>query len=116
MLNANTADVVNRSETTERNSRRLTGVTTDTDRNIYACYRHTFEVVVLAKDLSRRGLISPRNGLGRYPQAIVYNAADHQLLVSYYCYSDSNQVDCNNNVNVMSNSCSHRGCWVSGTN
>ena len=96
VLNADTG-VVNESKTKlfER-SQFLSGVTTDTDGNIYVCYHITDEVKVLAKDLSsRRVLISARNGLGRYPQAVVYNAADHQLLVSYAYYSDSNQrVDC----------------------
>ena len=98
VLNADTGDVVNTSVNKffERSRRYSTGVTTDTDGNFYACYHNTDEVVVLAKDLSsRRVLISARNGLGRHPQAVVYNAAEHQLLVSYHFNTDSNQkVDC----------------------
>ena len=97
VLNANTGDVVNESKTKSFERKHyLAGVTTDTVGNIYVCCCNPDEVVVLAKDLSsRRVLISARNGLSRYPQAVVYNAADHQLLVSYHFGSDSNQrVDC----------------------
>ena len=38
---------------------------------------------MLTKDLSQENvLLSNRDGLSREPQAIVYNAVDHQLLVS----------------------------------
>ena len=59
------------------------------------CYHRTGEVAVLTKDLSQENvLLSKRDGLSRVPQAIVYNAVDHQLLVSYASPSSKNKVDC----------------------
>ena len=55
------------------------------------CYWQTDEVAVLTKDLSQENvLLSKRDGLSQGPRAIVYNAVDHQLLVSYD-FSDSNR-------------------------
>ena len=69
-------------------------VTTDTADNIYVCYYRTDEVAVLAKDLSQEKiLLSKKDGLSSEPQAIVYDAVNHQLLVSYA--SDSMHIlDC----------------------
>ena len=53
-------------------------------------------VAVLTKDLSQENvLLSKRDGLSSSPLAIVYDAVDHQLLVSNLS-SDSNRktVDC----------------------
>ena len=80
VLNADTGDVITRRQV---KGKRPTGVTTDTAGNIYVCYGSTDEVAVLTKDLSQENvLLSKRDGLGREPQAIVYDAVDHQLLVS----------------------------------
>ena len=52
---------------------------------------------MLTKDLSQENvLLSERDGLSREPQAIVYDAVDHQLLVSNdsFYYSNRNTVDC----------------------
>ena len=55
----------------------------------------TDEVAVLTKDLSReKSLLSKRDGLRGTPQAIVYNAVDHQLFVSNYSEYARNTVDC----------------------
>ena len=80
MLNADTGDVITRRQVKGKG---LYGVTTDTTGNIYVCYRDTDEVAVLSKDLSQGNvLLSKRDGLSGRPQAIVYDAVDHQLLVS----------------------------------
>ena len=82
VLNADTGDVITRRQVEGKGS---TGVTTDTTGNIYVCYCTTDEVAWLSKDLSQKNvLLSKRNGLSGRPQAIVYDAVDHQLLVSYY--------------------------------
>ena len=50
---------------------------------------------MLTKDLSReKVLLSKRDGLSSSPQAIVYNALDHQFLVSNISPSSKNKVDC----------------------
>ena len=95
VLNADTGDVITRRQVKGKSPR---GVTTDTAGNIYVCYCSTYEVAVLTKDLSQENvLLSKKDGLSREPQAIVYNALDHQLLVSNDS-SDSNRntVDCFN--------------------
>ena len=91
VLNADTGDVITRRQVKEKSPR---GVTTDTAGNIYVCYYWTDEVAVLSKDLSQQNiLLSKRDRLSKRPQAIVYNAVDRQLLVSYD--SDSrNTVGC----------------------
>ena len=89
VLNADTGDVITRRQVTGKGPR---GVTTDTTGNIYVCYRRTGEVAVLSKDLSQENvLLSKRDRLSS-PYAIVYNAVDHQLLVSND--SRNNTVDC----------------------
>ena len=92
VLNADTGDVITRRQVGGEVPK---GVTTDTDGNVYVCYSDTDKLAVLSKDLSQEQvLLSKRDGLGQLPNAIVYNAADHQLLVSY-AYHDSkrNSVD-----------------------
>ena len=82
VLNADTGDVITRHQLEGKGP---TGVTTDTTGNIYVCYNWTDEVAVLSKDLSQENvLLSKRDGLRGRPQAIVYDAVDHQLLVSNY--------------------------------
>ena len=91
VLNADTGDVITRRHVTGKGP---TGVTTDTTGNIYVCYYSTGEVAVLSKDLSQENvLLSKRNGLSG-PRAIVYNAVDHQLLVSNDPSYSRNTVDC----------------------
>ena len=92
VLNADTGDVISRRQVEGKGP---DGVTTDTAGNIYVCYWRTGEVAVLTKDLSQENVIlSKRDGLNRGPQAIVYNAVDHQLLVSYDSDDSRNTVDC----------------------
>ena len=80
VLNADTGYVITRRQVEEKGPR---GVTTDTAGNIYVCYWLTNEVAVLSKDLSQGNVIvSKRGGLSDLPQAILYDAVDHQLLVS----------------------------------
>ena len=91
VLNADTGDVITRRQVKGKGPR---GVTTDTTGNIYVCYYSTGEVAVLSKDLSQENvLLSKRNGLSG-PRAIVYNAVDHQLLVSNDPSYSRNTVDC----------------------
>ena len=91
LLNADTGDVITRHQLDEANAPK--GVTTDTTGNIYVCYKWSYEVAVLSKDLSQENvLLSMRDGLGGRPKAIVYDAVDHQLLVSNCqdsCHSES---------------------------
>ena len=90
VLNADTGDVITRHQVKGKG---LYGVTTDTTGNILVCYYSTDEVAVLSKDLSQENvLLSKSDGLSGRPQAIVYDAEDHQLLVSnhqdprVYCF------------------------------
>ena len=88
VLNADTGEIINSREVKGKSPK---GVTTDTFGNFYVCYYNTDEVAVLSRDLSQeRIMLSINDGLSRGPQAINYNAVDHQLLVSY----GSNTVDC----------------------
>ena len=92
VLNADTGDVITRRQVEGKRPR---GVTTDTTGNIYVCYERTDEVAVLTKDLSQeKVLLSKRDGLSSRPQAIVYNAVDHQLFVSYDSGESRNTVGC----------------------
>ena len=92
VLNADTGDVITRRQVEGKRPRR---VTTDIAGNIYVCYYRTDEVAVLTYDLSQENvLLSKRDGLSRGPQAIVYNAVDHQLLVSHDSDDSRNTVDC----------------------
>ena len=93
VLNADTGDVITRRQVEGKGPR---GVTTDTAGNIYVCYWQTDEVTVLTKDLSQENvLLSKRDGLSQGPRTIVYNALDHQLLVSNDSFdSNRNTVDC----------------------
>ena len=92
VLNADTCDVITRRQV---KGKRPGGVTTDTTGNIYVCYYRTDEVAVLTKDLSIENvLLSKRDGLSSRPQVIVYDAVDHQLLVSNTSGDSSNTVDC----------------------
>ena len=92
VLNADTGDVITRRQVEGKRPR---GVTTDTTGNIYVCYYQTDEVAVLTKDLSQeKVLLSKRDGLRGSPQAIVYNAVDHQLLVSNVSGDSRNTVGC----------------------
>ena len=89
VLNADTGDVITRRQVEGKGP---TGVTTDTTGNIYVSYCKTDEVAVLSKDLSQENvLLSKRNGLSGRPQAIVYDAVDHQLLVSNW---QESLIDC----------------------
>ena len=91
VLNADTGDVITRRQVKGKAPR---GVTTDTTGNIYVCYWWTDEVAVLTKDLSQENvLLSKRDRLSS-PSAIVYNAVDHQLLVSNDSDDSRNTVDC----------------------
>ena len=96
VLNADTGDVITRRQVKGWFQGKCPrGVTTDTAGNIYVCYYETDEVAVLTKDLSRENvLLSKRDGLSSYPNAIVYNAVDHQLLVSNYSDDSRNTIDC----------------------
>ena len=59
------------------------------------CYWQTGEVAVLTKDLSQENvLLSERDGLSSCPRAIVYDAVDHQLLVSNIVEHSRNTDDC----------------------
>lgn len=88
VLNADTGDIIARRDVTGKSPK---GVTTDADGYIYVCYYSTDEVAVMSKDLlNEKIILSTRDGLNRGPQAINYNAVDHQLLVSYV----SDTVDC----------------------
>ena len=81
VLNADTGGIITRCQVKGESQ---LGVTRDTAGNIYVCYPRTDEVAVLTKDLSQeKVLLSKTNGLRKSPQAIAYNAVDHQLLVSY---------------------------------
>ena len=92
VLNADTCEVITRRQVKGKDPR---GVTTDMTGNIYVCYYETDEVAVLTKDLSQENvLLSKRDGLSSRPQTIVYNAVDHQLLVSYDSDDSRNTVDC----------------------
>ena len=92
VMNAETGDIITRCHVKWKG---LTGVTADTAGNIYVCYHNTGEVAVLAKDLSREKiLLSRKGGLANFPQAIVYHAKDHQLLVSNASEDSSNCIDC----------------------
>ena len=92
VLNADTGDVITRHQVKGKDPR---GVTTDTAGNIYVCYYEKNEMAVLTKDLSQENvLLSKRDGLSSCPQAIVYDAVDHQLLVSYFSDDSRNTVDC----------------------
>ena len=92
VLNADTGDVITRRLVEWKGPR---GVTTDTTGNIYVCYYSTNEVAVLTKDLSQEKVLqSGRDGLSGSPKAIVYNAVDHQLLVSNTSGDSRNAVDC----------------------
>ena len=89
VLNADTGDVITRRQVEGKRPR---GVTTDTTGNIYVFYWQTNEVAVLSKDLSQAYvLLSKRDGLSGNPEAIVYDAADHQLLVSNH---EDSRIDC----------------------
>ena len=92
VLNADTGDVITRRQVKGKSPR---GVTTDTTGNHYVCYRQTDEVAVLTKDLSQeKVLLSKRDRLSGSPNAIVYNAVDHQLLVSNESNDSRNTVYC----------------------
>ena len=92
VLNADTGDVITRRKVEGKGPK---GVTTDTTGNIYVCYFWTDEVAVLTKDLSQENvLLSERDGLSIRPQAIVYDAVNHQLLVSNFSDDSINTVDC----------------------
>ena len=93
VLNADTGDVITRRQVEGKGP---DGVTTDTTGNIYVCYNWADEVAVLTKDLSQENvLLSKRDGLISRAQAIVYDAVDHQLLLSNDSYdSNGNTVDC----------------------
>ena len=92
LLNADTGKVI---ATRQVGWKGPEGVTTDTAGNIYVCYRRTDEVAVLSKDLSQeKVLLSKRDGLCKGPQAIAYNAVDHQLLLSYFSEIRSVSIDC----------------------
>ena len=88
VLNADTGDVITRRHVKGWVMRKGPpgGVATDRAGNVYVCYRETNEVAVLTKDLSReKVLLSKRDGLsGVILTSILYNALDHQLLVSYH--------------------------------
>ena len=81
--------------TSKQNKKGPEGVTTDTAGNIYVCYLQTGEVAVLTKDLSQeKVLLSERDGLSSCLRAIIYDAVDHQLLVSNCSRDSRNTVDC----------------------
>ena len=92
VMNAETGDIITGCHIKWKG---LTGATTDTAGNIYVCYHSTGQVAVLAKDLSREKiLLSRKGGLANFPQAIVYHAEDHQLLVSNASEDSRNCIDC----------------------
>ena len=54
----------------------------------------TSELAVLAKDFSEEKiLLTQRDGVSKWPEAIVYDAEDHQLLVTYSGSSSRNVVE-----------------------
>ena len=80
LLNSDTGDVIRRYQVEGKGP---TGVTTDTAGNVFVCYWRTYEVAVLSRDFSEEKiLLTQRDGISGYPQAIVYDAEDHLLLVS----------------------------------
>ena len=90
VLNADTGDVITRRQVKGWVVGKCpAGVATDRAGNVYVCYGETNEVAVLTKDLSReKVLLSKKDGLsGASRRAIVYDAVDHQLLVSYHSLS-----------------------------
>ena len=91
VLNADTGDVITRRQIKGKDPR---GVTTDTAGNIYVCYWLTNEVAVLSKHLSQENVLLSKRLSG--PCAIVYNAVDHQLLVSNESGDSRNTVNCFN--------------------
>ena len=81
LLNADTGDVITRRQVDRKGPK---GVTTNTVGNIYVRYYNTDEVAVLSKDLSKEKILLFGNDvLSWFPQAIVYDSVDHQLLISY---------------------------------
>ena len=86
-LNCDTGEVTSRCQFEKKGPY---GLTTDSTGNLFVCYWRTGEVVVLSVDSSEeRVLLSRRDGLHGKPQAIVYNEAAHQLILSY---GDNNYV------------------------
>ena len=89
LLNSDTGDVISKHKFGRK---RPHGITTDTVGNIFVCYRGTWEVAVLSRDFSEKKiLLTQRDGISTNPQAIVYDAEDHRLLVSYW---SRDVVDC----------------------
>ena len=91
LLNADTGDVITRRQVKGWVVGKCpAGVATDRAGNIYVCYDETNDVAVLTKDLSREKVLSKKDGLsGACPRAIVYDAVNHQLLVSVSHHSES---------------------------
>ena len=82
LLKGETGDVVTTRQLLARAGHR--GVTTDTAGNVYACNRMENKVSVLLGGLAEeRILLTKRDGLNEYPQAIVYDETTRQLIVSY---------------------------------
>ena len=60
------------------------GVTYDSDRNMYVCMSGTDEILVLSADMSeQKVLLTNKDKLRKSPQAIVYDALSRCLIISY---------------------------------
>ena len=82
IIDGDTGDIITRHQAERKGP---FGVTTDTAGHVYVCYWDSREVAVLSKDLKEETiLLSKKNGLGEKPQAIVYDSAHDQLVISYF--------------------------------
>ena len=60
------------------------GITFDSDRNMYVCMSGTDEILVLSADMSeQKVLLTNKDKLRKSPQAIVYDALSRCLIISY---------------------------------
>ena len=94
LLKAETGDVITTRQLEGNKYPR--GVTTDTTGKVYVCYGATNEVSVLTGDLSEEIiLLTKPDGLSGCPQAIVFDQARQQLIVSCYDnFFDNFSIDC----------------------
>ena len=82
VVNGDTDDIITRHQAERKGP---FGVTTDTAGHVYVCYWDSREVAVLSEDRKEETiLLSKKDGLGEKPQAIVYDAANNHLVISYF--------------------------------
>ena len=61
------------------------GMTSDSNGNIYVCYRLSGEIALVNEDLSEEKIVLSRNdGLDIGPQAIAFDESTHQVIISYW--------------------------------